>query len=169
MRALRDHGPSLAFGVLLLLALVGQMLTGQAELNEHAVDSRLPTFTLREYVTSSRLTVDVAENWQSEYLQFLLFIMLTVWLVQRGSPESKKAEEAGRAAYNAEQLVDLQRPLGWGEYLSSPDFWNRSLQNWRSEFLAVGTMVVFSIFLRERGSPESKPVGEPHDATGIER
>ena len=53
-------------------------------------------------------------------------------------------------------------------YLASPDFWNRTLQNWQSEFLAVGSMAVLSIYLRQRGSPESKPVGAPHAATGIE-
>jgi hypothetical protein len=57
-------------------------------------------------------------------------------------------------------------PLGWTDYLLAPDFWNRTLQNWQSEFLAVGSMVVLSIDLRERGSPESKPVGEPHESIG---
>jgi hypothetical protein len=75
---------------------------------------------------------------------------------------------AGRSAHNAEQLMDLQAPLTWSKYLAAPDFWNRTLQNWQSEFLAVGSMVVLSIFLRERGSPESKPVGAPHSATGVE-
>ena len=222
MRSLRNHSLSLAFGALLLAALVGQALTGQAEFNELAADSAMPTLTLWEYVTSSRFTVDVAENWQSEYLQFLLFILLTVWLVQKGSPESKKPEQAGResdqdqkvaeyagasspawarvrdwrlsvfshslglvmaaifvaswtaqyvagrSALNAEQLMEQKRPLTWGEYLADPEFWNRTFQNWQSEFLAVATMVVFSIYLRERGSPESKPVGEPHESTGVE-
>ena len=54
------------------------------------------------------------------------------------------------------------------EYAVSADFWNRTLQNWQSEFLAVGSMVVLSIYLRQRGSPESKPVGSPHTATGVE-
>jgi hypothetical protein len=58
--------------------------------------------------------------------------------------------------------------VSWSDYLVAPDFWNRTLQNWQSELLAVGSMVVFSIYLRERGSPESKPVGTPHSATGIE-
>ena len=75
---------------------------------------------------------------------------------------------SGRSAYNAEQIQDLQAPLTWTEYALAPDFWNRTFQNWQSEFLAVGSMVVFSIYLRERGSPESKPVGSPHTATGIE-
>jgi nitric oxide reductase large subunit len=75
---------------------------------------------------------------------------------------------AGRSAFNAQQLMDIQAPLGWGEYLRAPDFWNRTLQNWQSEFLAVGSMVAFSIYLRERGSPESKPVGTPHSSTAVE-
>ncbi|HEY0360564.1 MAG TPA: DUF6766 family protein, partial [Mycobacteriales bacterium] len=63
-------------------------------------------------------------------------------------------------------LADFTDPVGWLGYVGSPDFWNRSLQNWQSEFLAVGSMAVLSVYLRERGSPESKPVGEPHGVTG---
>ena len=219
---LRDHSLTVAFTGLLLCALVGQALTGLAGYNEQARDAQLPTLSMLQYLTSSQFAVDVAENWQSEYLQFLLYILLTVWLIQVGSPESKKPEErgretfadqkigsyatagspalsknkgwrltlyshslglvmgliflgswsaqfvAGRSAYNAEQIQDLQAPLTWTQYLDAPDFWNRTFQNWQSEFLAVGSMVVFSIYLRERGSPESKPVGTPHTATGIE-
>jgi hypothetical protein len=221
-RRLRENSLTLAFTVLLLAALVGQALSGHALYNESAQDAGLPTLTLVEYLTSSQFTVDVAENWQSEYLQFLLYILLTVWLLQKGSPESKPLDKpgresdkdqkvgryaedtsprwarvggwrtalysrslglvmglvfvgswsaqlvAGRSAYDAEQLQDLQDPLGWTGYLTAPDFWNRTLQNWQSEFLAVGSMVVFSIYLRERGSPESKPVGSSHEATGVE-
>ena len=174
------------------------------------------------YVSSADFAVDVSENWQSEYLQFLLFITATVWLLQRGSPESKELDKAGGesmkdqklgsyaradspawaraggwrttllsnslaavmaavflaswlvqsiagwAAFNEERLQRLQSPIAWSDYLTNADFWARSLQNWQSEFLAVGSMAVFSIYLRQRGSPESKPVGEPHDSTGIE-
>ena len=219
---LRDNGLSLVFGALLLVALVGQAFTGQASYNEQASDAGLPTVSLLEYVTSSHFTVDVAENWQSEYLQFLLFILLTIFLFQKGSTESKPLDRggresdkdqkvgeyaqadspawakvrgwrlalfshslgltmglvfvlswvaqlvAGRAAHNAEQIQQRSDPLGWWDYLLAPDFWNRTLQNWQSEFLAVGSMVVLSIYLRERGSPESKPVGEPHESTGSE-
>jgi membrane protein implicated in regulation of membrane protease activity len=168
------------------------------------------------------LAVDVAENWQSEFLQFFLYIFVTVWVVQRGSPESKKPSDAGvesderqkvgeyadgdsppwaaargwrtalfsrslglvmgiffllswmaqsiagLSAYNADQLADYQDPVAWNGYVTSADFWNRSLQNWQSGFLAVAAMAVLSIYLRQRGSPESKPVGEPHTATGID-
>lgn len=222
MRRQRDHGLALVFGALLLLALVGQAISGLAEANGDSRDHGLATIGMGEYLASSSFAVDLAENWQSEYLQFLLFIVLTVWFVQKGSPESKPLDKAGResdeeqqvgafatadspawakadgwrrglyshslglvmgaiflgswaaqfiaghAAYNAEQIRDLKAPLGWGDYLAAPDFWSRTLQNWQSEFLAVASMVVLAIYLRERGSPESKPVGSPHEATGIE-
>ena len=219
---LREHGLALAFGVIFLAALAGQALTGVADYNNQQIVAGLQEITLGQYLTSSSFGVDVAENWQSEYLQFFLYIFATVWLVQKGSPESKplgkegtesdkeqKVGEhadqnspawartqgfrlavysrslgivmgaifviswlaqsiAGRSAFNEQQIADLQDPVTWAGYAASADFWNRTLQNWQSEFLAVGSMVVFSIYLRQRGSPESKPVGAPHTATGVE-
>jgi hypothetical protein len=73
---------------------------------------------------------------------------------------------AGWAAYNAEQLMDHEDPVSWAGYLVRPDFWSRTFQNWQSEFLAVGSMAILAVYLRQRGSPESKPVGAPHEATG---
>ena len=73
---------------------------------------------------------------------------------------------AGWRDVNEDQLDHDQGPISWARYLTEPDFWDRTLQNWQSEFLAVGTMAIFAVFLRQRGSPESKPVGAPHDATG---
>jgi hypothetical protein len=222
LAGLRNYGLSIVFGLLLLAALTGQAFTGMAGFNERALDTGLPEVSIGAYLTSSEFAVDVAENWQSEYLQFFLYILLTVWLLQRGSPESKALDRAGResdkdqlvgeyatadspawarasgwrrtlfssslglvmgfffllswtaqfiagrSAYNAGQLVDLQAPVSWSDYLVAPDFWNRTLQNWQSELLAVGSMVVFSIYLRERGSPESKRVGSPHSETAVE-
>lgn len=72
------------------------------------------------------------------------------------------------AAFNEQRLRQLQGPLGRGEYLSSADFRSRTFQNCQSEFLAVGSMAVLSVYLRQRGSPESKPVKAAHHATGIE-
>ncbi|WP_372660301.1 DUF6766 family protein [Amycolatopsis kentuckyensis] len=218
-RFLRDNGLSLAFGALFLVSLVGQALSGLADFNDQQVAHGVDTIGLGAYLTSSSFAVDVAENWQSEYLQFFLYVFATVWLVQRGSPESKplgrigtesdkdqlvgryvKANSppwakaggwrtavfarslalvmggifllswlaqsvAGVAAYNAEQLSDFGDPVSWADYLVSADFWNRTLQNWQSEFLAIGSMAVFSVYLRRRGSPESKPVGAPHGVT----
>ncbi len=219
---LRDNGLSLFFGGIFLLALIGQALTGYAVYNNDAVTSGLQQVSLGRYLTSSEFAVDVTENWQSEYLQFLLYIFATVWLLQRGSPESKELDKAGtesdkdqmigkyaeadspqlakvgglrlrvysnslvivmgtifflswlaqsiagQSAYNEQQFAQLQEPLTWGGYITSADFWNRTLQNWQSEFLAVASMVLLSIYLRQRGSPESKPVGAPHSATGME-
>jgi hypothetical protein len=75
---------------------------------------------------------------------------------------------AGVAAYNEEQLSNLQDPVSWAQYLAEPDFWNRTLQNWQSELLAVASMTILAIYLRQRGSSQSKPVGSPHAATGVE-
>jgi hypothetical protein len=98
----------------------------------------------------------------SAYSHSLSAVMGTIfvlsWLAQ---------SVTGVSAYNEEQLRDLQDPVSWAEYLALPEFWNRTLQNWQSEFLAVASMVIFAIYLRERGSPESKPVGAAHDDTGV--
>lgn len=220
-KALLHSSLSIVFGALFLLALVGQAFAGQGQYNEDRVADGLDPIGLWGYVTSAHYAVDVTENWQSEYLQFLLFIWLTVWLLQRGSPESKALDEQGRetdeqqkvgkhaepdspawaraggwrtvvfshslllvmgaifavswfaqsvagwAVFNEEQIRNMEDPVGWLSYVGSSDFWARTLQNWQSEFLAVGSMVALSILLRERGSPESKPVGEPHPATGV--
>jgi hypothetical protein len=72
---------------------------------------------------------------------------------------------AGQAAYNVDLLHQHQDPVSWVGYATSADFWNRTLQNWQSEFLAVASMAAFAIYLRQRGSPESKLVGAAHDAT----
>jgi hypothetical protein len=221
VRFLKQNSLSLCFGLLFVAAVVGQAFAGLADYNHQQVADGLARVSLGEYVTSASFAVDVAENWQSEYLQFLLYIILTVWLLQRGSPESKELSEQGResdeqqrvgtyahrdsprwaavggvrtaiysrslglvmgtifvaswfaqavagwAAYNEERLSQLQDPLPWASYLASADFWNRSLQNWQSEFLAIGSMAVLSIYLRQRGSPESKPVGVSHESTGV--
>jgi hypothetical protein len=218
-RYLRDNGLSLTFGLLFLGALVGQALAGHADFNNRQLVDGGPQVSLWQFVTSSDFAVDVAENWQSEYLQFFLYIFATVWLVQRGSPESKPPDRigtesdedqllgrhateespkwaragdwrtvvfsrslgltmaglfllswfaqsvAGLSAFNAEQLAQLSDPVSWFEYLASADFWNRTLQNWQSEFLAIGSMAVLGVYLRQRGSPESKPVGAAHAVT----
>ena len=97
------------------------------------------------------------------YSNSLLIVMTAIWVGSWGVQSV-----TGRVAYNAEQFDHQQGAVDWLQYVGSSDFWNRTLQNWQSEFLAVATMVVFSIYLRQRGSPESKPVGAAHDATGVE-
>src|SRR3954453_8079713 len=221
-RGLRNHGLGLFFGAIFLLALVGQAIVGHADFNHLQAAHRGDAMGFWRYVTSSDFGADVLENWQSEYLQFTLYILTTVWLLQRGSPESKEMGKAGvesdeeqklgehatgdspkwarlggwrtriysnslvivmaaiwlaswlvqsitgHVAYNAEQFDHQEAAVSWLQYIGSSDFWNRTLQNWQSEFLAVGSMAVLSIYLRQRGSPESKPVGAPHDATSVE-
>jgi hypothetical protein len=220
-RFLRDNGLGLAFGALFVGTLIGQALVGHADFNAGQVAHSSDTISLWRYVRSSEFGVDVLENWQSEYLQFSLYIFGTVWLIQRGSPESKEPGNAGResdadqrvgeharadsprwagaggwrttvfsnslmlvmgaiwlaswlgqsitgrVAFNAERFDHQQSAVRWPAYVVTPDFWNRTLQNWQSEFLAVGSMAVLSIYLRQRGSPESKPVGARHADTGI--
>ena len=219
---LRENSLGLVFGLLFLIVLVFQALAGHADFNERQVTEGLPAVSLARYVTSASFATDVAENWQSEYLQFFLYTFLTVWLLQKGSPESKSLDEAGLesdeeqkvgryaeedspkwakvggvrqkifsmslglvmgviflgswaaqsiagvAAFNEEQLSQLQDPVTWSQYVIMPDFWNRTLQNWQSELLAVASIAILAIFLRQRGSPQSKPVGAPHSATGVE-
>jgi hypothetical protein len=95
----------------------------------------------------------------SRSLGFLMgVIFLLCWFAQ---------SVAGWAAYNSEQLGQREDTIEWLSYLGSADFWNRSLQNWQSELLAVGSFAVLSVFLRQRGSPESKPVGAEHGATAV--
>lgn len=86
-------------------------------------------------------------------------IFLLSWLAQ---------SIAGFSAFAEQQLANLQDPGTWGEYVLSPEFWGRTLQNWQSEFLAVASMVILAVYLRQRGSPESKPVGAAHTETDVE-
>lgn len=221
-RLLRDNGLTLGFAAAFLLALAGQAVAGHAAYNNEQRDAGLQVVSLGSYVMTSDFAVDVTENWQSEYLQFFLYIYATVWLVQRGSPESKpvgrigiESEKqqligaharansprlardtgwrgvwystslgvvmaglfvlsllaqsvSGQSAFNERRLRQFQAPLSWREYVTSADFWDRALQNWQSELLAMVSMVILSVYLRQRGSPESKPVGASHEATGVE-
>ena len=221
-RFIRDNGLSLGFLAIFVAALVGQSVAGHAYNNEELAQHGLAAVPYLEYVTSSDFLVDVAENWQSEFLQFFLFIFATIWLIQKGSPESKKPGDeglgtdadqyvgehaledsprwaksrgallwlysnslllmmgaifllswlaqslAGHIVANEQNAQHGVAPITWGEYVVSPEFWNRTLQNWQSEFLAVGAMVAFAIYLRQRGSSESKPVGVPHHTSSVE-
>jgi Domain of unknown function (DUF6766) len=221
-RFLRDNSLPLVFGLLFLVALAGQAIAGHADFNSQQLTDGLPPISMARYLTSADFAVDVAENWQSEYLQFFLYIVLTVWLPHRGSPESKSLDKPGResdqdqrvglytqpespkwaraggwrrfllsnslglvmglifalswlaqsvagvSAFDERQLSQLQPPVTWAQYLIEPDFWDRTLQNWQSELLAVASMTILAVYLRQRGSPESKPVGAPHTSTGVE-
>lgn len=216
---LKNNSLTLVFTVLFFASLLGQSLAGWKVHNEEQLAHGSSTVSYARYLVSSDFGEAVIENWQSEYLQFTCFILATVWLIQRGSNESKKPEDAGRESdakqligrharqnspawaklgdwrtalysnsllivmallffgswfaqsvtgwteYNAEQRDHTVSSVSWAAYLVRPDFWEKTLQNWQSEFLAVATMAIFTVYLRQRGSPESKPVGAPHDET----
>ena len=179
-----------------------------------------PSATFGQYLRTGHFWEAVTENWESEFLQMGLFVLLTTFLRQKGSPASKKlaGEEAvdrdprhvpphanapwparyggiiltlyahsltlallslfgvsfflhaisGAHNYNAEQLVHGGASTSALGYLGTATFWHESLQNWQSEFLSLAVMIVLAIFLRQRGSPESKPVYHPHWETGRE-
>jgi membrane protein implicated in regulation of membrane protease activity len=221
-RLWRENSLSLVFLLFFALAVAGQAFAGWHEFNDEALAHQEETISLGRYLTTSSFGNALLENWQSEYLQFTLYILLTVWFIQRGSPESKEPGEEGgesdeeqlvgeharpdsprwaRAGgwrlavysnsliivmasiwvlswfgqsvtgwseYNSDQLTHDESTVSWVGYLGTAHFWESTLQNWQSEFLAVGSMAVLSIYLRQRGSPESKPVGAPHGATGTE-
>src|ERR1041385_2299713 len=104
MRFLRSHSLSLFFLAIFIAALVGQAVTGQDSFNHAQVAHHGEPISLGRYVTSSSYWADVLENWQSEYLQFTLYIFVTVWLVQKGSPESKKPEQIGTESDKDQQI-----------------------------------------------------------------
>jgi hypothetical protein len=228
LRFLKHNGLSVFFAVIFLGALAGQAVAGYHDHNQDEVsharlaDEEAKTISFGRYLTSSDFGESVMENWQSEYLQFALFVLATVWLLQRGSPESKELDKAGRESeadqklrehaqpdspvwarvggirtfiysnslllvmgvmflgswfahsvtgwsdYNSEQAEHEGGSVSWLTYIGTARFWETTLQNWQSEFLAVGSMAILSVYLRQRGSPESKPVGAPHDATGVQ-
>ena len=93
-RLVRDNGLSLAFGAIFLATLVGQAISGADTFNHGQALHNGDPISFGHYVTSAVFWADVMENWQSEYLQFSLYILGTAWLIQRGSPESKKPGEA---------------------------------------------------------------------------
>jgi hypothetical protein len=214
----RQNGLSIVvlsiFGVL----LVAQALTGWQAHNEERVEQGAAALSLASYLSSGHFSEATSENWESEFLQMAAYVLLTVFLRQKGSAESKSLSGAeavdrdprldrdkpdvpypvrrggwllklyewsltiaffvlfvaafvwhifgGYALENEERALQELPPVAFGEFIASSEFWFQSLQNWQSEFLAVGAIVLLSIWLRQRGSPESKPVSAPHAETG---
>ena len=215
-RLLRNNGLALATFGLFLLFLSLQSLTGNREYNEDQREHGEATVGYVEYLGTGHFKESVFENWESEFLQMGGFVLLTVWLRQKGSPESKNVEGSedvdaepdpgregapgpvrrgglalrlyrnslsivllslfvvsfmlhaagGAEEYGEEQEAHGQARVSVVKYMTTARFWFESMQNWQSEFLAVGSLVVLSIFLRQQGSPESKPVDHPHVETG---
>ena len=217
-RFLFENGLTIVALAFFVLSFAGQIVGGHRTYNDEQRDHGQPTATLGAYLRSGAFVEATAENWESEFLQMGLFVLLTAYLYQRGSSESKSIEEpdavdqdpreakddpdapwpvrrggvwlalyrrslggallllfvlsfaahavGGSMAYNEEQLAHGGATVSAAGYLVTSQFWFESFQNWQSEFFSVGLLVVLTIFLRERGSEQSKPVGAPHGKTG---
>jgi uncharacterized protein DUF6766 len=211
------NGLSLAMFAFFLVFLVLQSVFGWHVRNEELTQAGQTADGYWHYLRSGHFGEAVFENWESEFLQMGAYVLLTAYLVQRGSPESKPIEQkdrpddkpqnakpdspgpaksrgiiqvlyrnslsivllaffalsfaahliSGTAAYNEEQALQTgAAPVDVWTFLGTSEFWFQSMQNWQSEFMAVGALIVLSIFLRQHGSPQSKPVMAPHHQTG---
>ena len=218
MQWLRDRALTLALMAMFLLFLAGQLWTGLLEFNDERQGHGRPPVTLSEYLETGHPYEAVFENWESEFLQMAVFVLLTTFLVQKGSPESRRPgvrelvdadprefrdspdvpwpvrrggwilrvyehslglafvllfvvswvghAAGGFATYASDQLTHGQPRPALADYLWSSRLWFESFQNWQSEFLAIAAMVWLAVYLRQRWSPESKPVHAPHTETG---
>ena len=214
----RNNGLSIVLFSVFVFSLVGQFFTGRMEHNEEQLEHGRAPVGYLEYATEGHFIEAVFENWESEFLQMSAYVILTVFLFQIGSSESKEPgriervdvipEEAagnpeapypvrrggwmltlyqnslslaflvlflisfalhavgGASDYNQQMADHGGPPVTVIEYIGTTRFWFESFQNWQSEFLSIGLMVVLSIFLRQKGSPESKPVDAAHSETG---
>lgn len=213
---LRNNGLSLVFFLLFLISLVGQAVTGLHEHNEEMKQDGGQEIGMGDYVTSGHFLQATFENWESEFLQMALFVVLAIFLYQKGSSESKdpdKKEEVDKEPnpnkkdapwavkqgkllaglyknslsivlfllfavsfvlhwygshrdYNEEQSLKGLPTETMMQYLANSRFWFESFQNWQSEFLSVLSIIVLTVFLRQKGSPQSKPVDAPNSETG---
>jgi hypothetical protein len=215
---IRERGLTLALMVMFLLSLAGQFVAGLAEYNATQAEHGETVTSATGYLITGHLWEALFENWESEFLQMAVFVLLTTFLVQKGSPESRRPHAmelvdadprdfadqpdapwpvrrggfilrlyenslglafvllfglswmghalGGFAEYAADQLAHGQPRPSLSDYLASSRFWFESFQNWQSEFLSIAAMVWLAVYLRQRGSPESKPVHAPHSETG---
>jgi hypothetical protein len=214
MRFLYENSLSLTVTFFTIVTIGGQALTGWHVFNDELEQMNRSTLTFGQYLTSGHFIEALFENWESEFLQMGLYVVLTIWLRQKGSSESKKLYEkeevdrepqpkkdapwpvhmggfalsvyknslsiaffllffasfylhayGGTEVYNLEQLDEGKPTVTILGYMGTSQFWFESFQNWQSEFLSIVSIVVFSIFLRQKGSPESKPVDASNEET----
>jgi len=216
MKWFRNNSLSIVFFLFFLLSIVGQSITGLKEYNEEMKEEGGQEVTMSQYFSSGHFIEATFENWESEFLQMALYVVLTMFLFQKGSSESKdpdKDEEVDQEPnpkrknapwpvkkggliltlykhslsialfllffvsffahlygslkdYNEHQLLKGLPTETASQFIGDSKFWFESFQNWQSEFLSVFAIVILSIFLREKGSPQSKPVDAPHSETG---
>ncbi|TWI01727.1 hypothetical protein IP90_02287 [Luteimonas cucumeris] len=209
----RRNGLSLAFIGFMLASLVGQALTGHEVHNQERIEQGGTPITLSQYLVSGHFVSATFENWESEFLQMGMYVLLTVVLRQKGSAESRPMSHAqeknrieqgpkpwpvrvggiARTLYGHSLAIAFgilfllsfalhldgswrrestmralqgEDPLPLAVYAVEPQFWFESFQNWQSEFLSVVSLVLLSIWLRQKDSPQSKPVEAPHSQTG---
>ena len=215
-KVFRNNGLSIVFFLLFLISILGQAVTGLKQHNEEMLEEGGQQLHMGQYLRSGHFLQATFENWESEFLQMALFVILTMFLYQKGSSESKdpdKKEEVDREPnpkrrdapwpvrkgglilkiyshslcyalgliflfsfllhwygslkdYNEEQLLKGHPTETAWQYLGNSRLWFESFQNWESEFLSVLAIVILSIFLRQKGSPQSKPVDAPYAETG---
>jgi len=212
---IKRNGLSIVLLTLMLIFLFGQFIMGFKVHNNELLENGIPAITMPEYLTSGHFIQATFENWESEFLQMAIYVLLTIKLYQVGSAESKdidKIENVDKQpkpssnspwpvkkgglwlklysnslsiafvilfifsfvfhfygslkSHNEEQIIKGLHPENWKNYIVSSQFWFESFQNWQSEFLAVASIVILSVWLRQKGSPESKPVDAPHSDTG---
>ncbi|GGV49955.1 hypothetical protein GCM10010495_79670 [Kitasatospora herbaricolor] len=159
-RFIHDNSLTLAFAGAFLLTLVGQAASGLAEVNNQLVAADLQPVS----VAGSDFAVDVTENWQSEYLQFFLYTFGTVWLLQRGSPESKSLDRAGPES-------DREQKVGPHATADSPR-WARASGPRRALYSRSLGIVMALLFLGSWLTQSVTGVAafnpERHTSTGIE-
>jgi hypothetical protein len=215
---LRDHGLLVANLALFLIFFAGMVLSGVRVYNSNQLEHGEQAVSLGSYFLTGAFFEATFENWESEFLQMGMYVVLTAFLFQKGSSESKPIGEpapqdedpresadrpgapwpvhrggwmltayenslsalffilfflsivghaiGGAKDYSEEELAHGGQAVTTLQYLGTSQFWFESFQNWQSEFLAVAVIVFASVYLRQRGSPESKPVAEPHHETG---
>jgi hypothetical protein len=215
---LKSNGLSIVLVALFLFSMGGQAVTGWKAHNQDQVDHGRQAVGFTSYLGTGHFLEATGENWESEFLQMALFVLLTTFLYQKGSAESKRPDTVeevdldprrfsnvsnapwpvrrggwilriyenslglafvllflfslwihavgGLQVYNEGQLAHGRPTVSFGEFVAGSQFWFESFQNWQSEFLSLAAMVVGTIFLRQRGSAESKPVHTPHADTG---
>jgi len=213
---IHDRALTIVLMAMFLFFLAGQVVTGFWEYNDARTSHGRAPIALTAYFSTGHLWEAVFENWESEFLQMAMFVLLTTCLVQKGSPESRRPHMkelvdadprefanapdapwpvrrggwvlrvyenslglafvllfllswAGHAVGGFKDFAEDQAQHGqaagqFAGYLVSSRFWFESFQNWQSEFLAIASMVWLAVYLRQRGSPESKPVHAAHDA-----
>jgi hypothetical protein len=216
MTWIKDRALTLVLMLMFLIFLAGQFVAGFHEYNDAQLSHHRPAIAMPAYAATGHWWESVFENWESEFLQMAVFVLLTTMLVQKGSPESRRAH--AREAVDVDPRDFADRPdvpwpvrrggwilrlyenslglafvllflISWAghayggyfdfaadqvdhgltrpvfvDYLVSSRFWFESFQNWQSEFFSIAAMVWLAVYLRQRGSPESKPVHASHDS-----